>query len=214
MKKTIFLIMLFLFSLAVKAEDFKDIKYKNIENNEKIGIIDGNWTNKISRKNKNYYLKKTPSVFTSYSDYYSSNNDLAFSTNTNYEFIYKGQLIGYSNLDLKFYEYNFFDGEIHQRELCEGEIQELFPDYKIIKISEFSDTTNSLKIKKDKKDLKLILLNDTDASFNNYWFYTNNAKYEPYKLKGFLDITKKGMIQYARNDDNYEKNIWYILLIR
>lgn len=214
MKNLLILFLLCFLCISVDAKCFKQIEYKNIKNNERIGIVNNNWSVKIPKKAENYYVKISTNEFSSFSNFYTKENIFKFSTNSHYEFIDKGRLIGYSNFDLKFYEYDFFDEALHQRELTECEIQELFPEYKIVKISEFSDTTNSLKIKKGKKDLKLILLNDTDANYYNYWFSTNNAKFEPYELKGFLNITQKGMIQFSRNDDNYERNAWYILLIR
>lgn len=214
MKKVLILSLIFLLCSAIEAKELKQIEYENIKNNKKITIINNNWTMNVPRKDKNYFVKKTPSEITTYSNFYNSDDEFKFSTGTDYEFINKGQLIGYSNNDLKFYEYEYVNESLYQRELTEGEVQDLFPEYKVFKISDFSDTTNSLKIKKGKKDLKIILLNDTDASYYNYWFFTNNAEFEPYELKGFLNITKKGLIQFSRNDDNYERNAWYVLLIR
>ena len=62
--------------------------------------------------------------------------------------------------------------------------------------------------------LKIILLNDTDRSFNNYGFSTNNSKFKSYELKGFLEIEKRGMIQFSRFGENLKNNPWFILLVR
>ena len=98
--------------------------------------------------------------------------------------------------------------------MTEEEVQALFPDFKIIKISEFSTNTNSLKIKKDKRNLKIIILNDTDRNFYNYSFTSGNSKFELYPLTGFINIKKRGMIQFSHFGDNTKNNPWFILLIR
>ena len=215
MKKSFLLLIILLFSvISVQADNYNKIEYKNIKNNQKIAIIQNNWTKDNIRNDREHFKKRKSSNIMAFSEYCLKNGDLAFSTGADYEFIHKGRFVGYSNLDLKFYEYEYKDSQLLRRELSECEIQELFPDFEIIKISEFSDKTNILKIKKCKKDLKIVLLNDTDASFYNYWFHTNNSHFEPYELKGFLKITKTGMIHFSRNDDNYKKNAWFVLLIR
>ena len=123
-------------------------------------------------------------------------------------------LIGYSNYDLKFYEYSLENNILVQRELSYDEVKELFPKYNIIKISDFSKETNSLKIKKNKRNYKLLLLNDTDRYFYNYKFTTNNSKFKNYQLKSFLLIQKKGMIQFSAFGENTKDKPWYVLLIR
>ena len=115
---------------------------------------------------------------------------------------------------MKFYDYTYSDKLLTRRELTEEEVQALFPDFKIIKISEFSPNTNSLKIKKDKCNLKIILLNDTDRNFYHYSFSSDNSKFERYPLTGFINIKKRGMIQFSHFGDNTKNNPWFILLIR
>ena len=106
------------------------------------------------------------------------------------------------------------DGIIVQRELILDEVKDLFPKYKVIKISDFSTDTNSLKIKKKGKNLRIILLNDTDRYFYNYSFTSNNAEFKRYFLKGFVNITKKGLIQFSQFGDKSKNIPWYVLLVR
>ena len=98
--------------------------------------------------------------------------------------------------------------------MTEDEISELFPDYKIVKISDFSTNTNSLKLKKEGHDFKIIILNDTDKNFYHYSFSSNNGKFETYPLTGFINVTKKGMFQFSHFGDNTESTPWFILLVR
>ena len=101
-----------------------------------------------------------------------------------------------------------------KKELTEEEVQKLFPDFKIIKISEFSPNTNSLKIKKHARNEKIIILNDTDRTFANYSFSSGNAKFNTYELAGFINVTKKGMIQFSHFGENTQATPWFILLLR
>lgn len=200
--------------LSVNASDIENIEYKNVKNNSKIIYNQDKdiWSQNINRKEKKYFIKKQSlngeSIYTSF------DNTLSFSTECQYEFLENGNLIGYSNKHLKFYDFAIVDNELTKRELSAEEIQALFPQYKIIKLSEFSKNTNSLKIKKDKHNFKIILLNDTENKFDNYSFSTNNAKFEKYQLIGFLNIHKKGMILFSNYGENSETTPWYVLLIR
>ena len=215
MIKKILLIFIFCYTiLSSNAANSEDIYYKNIKEGSKLTFSDGTWSNKINNKFDTYFVKKISDGTGSYSEFYTPDGNLAFTTGTQYEFLTNGKLIGYSNADLKFYELGLEENDLSQRELSEEEIQELFKDFKIIKIAEFSKSTNSLKIKKEHKNFKIILLNDTDGYFYHYSFTSGNAKFKKYVLNGFLNITKKGMIQFSHFGNNTEINPWYILLIR
>lgn len=196
--------------LSINATTFGEIDYKNIKDNAKIVESSGIWTQKVDKKTNDYIVKKISSGRLNYSEFYSKQGDFLFSTGTQYEFIYKGSLIGYSNSELKFYEFTMNDGILKQRELEVVEVAELFPKYKILKMSEFGET-NSKKIK---KKTKLILLNDTDRIFDNYGFTTNNSKFALYPLKGFINIEKKGMIQFSRFGENTKNYPWFVILAR
>ena len=212
--KQVLTILLFLFFISsVSAEELAQIKYKNLKNGTKITNIDDYWSTKIKRSNKNYFIKKIPEGTINFTEFYSPNGEFLFSTATNYEFLYKDSLIGYSNLDMKFYEFSIKDNLLKQRELIFEEVQNLFPEFEIIKVNDFSET-NSYKIKKKKGKIKLILLNDTDKTFYNYEFSTNNAKFEKYSLKGFLNIKEKGMIHFSNNNSNPQNKDWFIILVR
>lgn len=219
MIKNIFLtlVLAMFFSQSVMAADMKEIRYQNIKEGGRIGRTEQGWT-VVGKKADNYYTKKISAGTSNFSEFYNKNGEFIFSTGTNYEFILDGKLYGYSNSELKFYQFYVDNDEkgdyIYSEEISQKEIEELFKDFKIINISEFSNSTNSLKLKKDKKHFKILLLNDTDRYFYHYGFTSNNAKFNTYPLRGFLDITKKGMIQFSRFGDNTKENPWFILLVR
>ncbi len=209
----IFLTVVSLF-IILPSFAMEKIEYKNLKEGSKIVFNNDIWDTKVNKKTNDYFIKRVSEGISKFSEFYSPSGVFLFSTATEYEFINKGRLIGYSNADLKFYEFNLQNGLLSQRELLSDEVQDLFPKYEIIKISDFSTTTNSLKIKKKRGESKIILLNDTDKYFNNYAFTTNNSKFDKYLLRGFLDINQKGMIQFSRFGDNTKFSPWYILLIR
>ena len=216
MLKKLFLILMINLglSLQVYAYNMESIEYKNINDGAKVAYTSGLWTIKFDKKTTPYYIKKISAGSGSYSEFYNPDGDFVFSTGCQYEFILNGKLYGYSNYDLKFYEFTFNNDILEQRELAQDEVHALFDKYEIIKISDFTASTNSLKIKKKFGKFKVIILNDTDRYFYNYGYSSNNAKFKTYPLKGFLCITKPGMIQFSHFGDNSKEFPWFILLVR
>lgn len=213
MKKFFISLIFFMFMLNVSAESLPNLKYKNIENNHKIYYDEqtGTWSKISDKKSQNYYIKTKG--FGDFYDYLDADKKFVFSTDCEYEFLYKGSLIGYSNKDMKFYDLTFADNKLSKTEIPQDMLETIFPEYKIIAMSDFSPKTNSLKIKKHSGNLKIILLNDTDYSFDNYSFSSGNAKFEKYSLRGFLSVTKPGMIQFS-NQKESDNNLWYMILVR
>ncbi len=215
MKKILLsLIVMLAMVLCVNAEEFLQIPYKNIKEESKLKIENGVWTNKVAKKEQDYLIKFISDGSGNYSEFYNSDGSFAFTTDCQYEFLHKGKLIGYSNQDLKFYDFILEDGKVNKRELSVKEVAELFPDYKIVKISDFSTNTNSLKLKKEGHNFKILVLNDTDKNFYHYSFSSNNGKFNTYPLTGFISVTKKGMFQFSHFGDNTESTPWFILLVR
>ena len=204
-------ILLLCFNLTALAEN---IRYKNIQPNDIIKVYESGKWSFAKRRDTNRFIKKISDGTGNYSEFYNSQDEFVFSTGCQYEFIHQGHLIGYSNHELKFYEFFLDNGILTQRELNEDEIQTLFKDFKIVKLSDFSVNTNSLKLKKNKKHFKIILWNDTDIYLYHYGFTSNNAKFDTYPLRGFLNITKKGMIQFSHFGDNTKETPWFIILVR
>lgn len=214
MKKILSIIFAFCLMLSVSAEELANIPYKNIKEEGKIKYVDDIWSDNVTRKDNDYFIKFISAGTGSYSEFYRPDGSFAFNTGCQYEFIYKGDLIGYSNQDLKFYDFVSIEGKFIPRELTPAEVQVLFPQHTIVKISEFSPNTNSLKIKKHGRNFKIILLNDTDMNFYHYSFTSGNAKYELYPLSGFINVKKKGMIQFSHFGENTKDNPWFVLLVR
>ena len=207
-------LMLSTLTLCVRAGEFNSIQYKNLKNKSRITYnaeLDS-WSGKIDKKSNNYFIKTSVDGFSS--EFVKPDETFAFSTDCSYEFLNGKDFIGYSNSDLKFYDFAYIDEELTKRELTEEEVQMLFPDFRIIKISDFSPNTNSLKIKKHGLKENIIILNDTEKTFDNYAFTSGNAKFKTYPLAGFIEVTKKGMIQFSHFGENTNITPWFILLFR
>ena len=207
--KRLFLILVFcttIISVQAASLDIDCIKYKPLKDKSKISYDEstGKWSEKINKK-KLYYIK-TKTADGCY-EYRTNDKNNAFTMDSSYEFINDGALIGYSNKDLKFFEYNYEDGNLNARPLTLEEVEKMLPDIRVITISEFSKNTNSLKIKKAKSNYKILI-------FNGYEFSSGNAKYTTYPISGLITVTKKGMIQFSKPGVNTQQSPWYILLLR
>lgn len=213
--KKIYLCLLIIFGLIniAYAGNLPDTKHKNIGNKDKISYnaSTDTWSRKIDKKSGNYFVKTKG--FGDFFDYNDSNGNFAFSTDCEYEFIDNNNLIGYSNKNMKFYYITYINGGISKKELSKEEVENLFPEYKVISLSEFSENTNAIKIKKHMGNLKILLYNDTDNTYNNYKFSSGNAKFEQYSLRGFINISDQGMIQFSSGETS-DKNPMFVLLIR
>ena len=211
-KYLVVLLILFINVLYVNAEEISGFKYKGISLKSRISYnsSQNKWTKGCSG-DKCFIKTKGFGVF---SDYLNTDKSFAFTTDCEFEFIADGKFIGYSNKDLKFYNIKYSGAGINKTELTYDEVCNLLPDYKVIKISEFSTNTNSLKIKKGWGDLKLVLFNDTNKTFNNYVFSSGNAKFESSILSGVVVIYKPGMIQFSSANGSSSENPWYVILVR
>ncbi len=96
-------------------------------------------------------------------------NELHYDPNSTKEFLFNGDLIGYNQNSLKFHRLYFEDGTLKTEKLNEKELQEIFPDCNIIRVSNFYN--NTMKIKRPLfKDKKFLIMNDTNTMFYNYHF--------------------------------------------
>lgn len=207
MKKLLLLFLLFNILLCADASEVRQLPYKDIKNDSKIMYTtSGGWTNKVKRKDSCYIRNGQT---------FQSNNDLiTFDTGCDYLFITDGRLIGFSNDELKLYEFVYDNESIKKSELDQIEAASVFREFHVIPVSEFSTYTNVCKLKKRRHEEKYLILNDTDTLFENYGFTTNNAKIETYPISGAVCVIKKGLIQFSKSGDDTKNSPWFILLVR
>lgn len=208
MKKFLIIIFLFFISSSVFASDIKTIQYKNICKKDKLAITETEqWTQKVGRKNTNFYFVNDTALT-------SQDETKTIYTGCSYLFVNNGKLIGYSDTDLKFYEFVPSQETISKNELSVKDISELFKDFRIILISDFSKATNVYKFNKKRCQEKIMIVNDSDTIFNNYGFTTHNSRFKKYNINNAISITKKGMIQFSEFGENTKGSPWFILLVR
>jgi len=207
-KKLAVFIFVFAFSLSVLASEIKDIPYKNLKDGQKINITEGQgWTDKVRRRDSGWFIKRGSELF-------SNDEALSFDTGCDYIFINKGNLYGYSENDLKFYEISYTGGKFFRTESDFDEVSTLFKDFRVISISDFTVSTNVFKFKKTRGEEKIMLLNDTNIDFSNYVFTTNKAQFSNYAINNAIGITKGGLIQFSKDGEDAKDSPWFILLVR
>ena len=219
MKKFIAILLIyFVTTLNTTAADFSELPYKNISPKSRIYYDEatGHWATKSDKLNL-YYTKVN--IGEDIYKYINSDETLSFTTECEYEFIYNGSLIGFSNKDLKFYYISLDDNTVLKTELSADEVSDIFKNFQIIPISKFSKNTNAYKLNKTFSKLNVIVINDTDCCFDDYYFSSGNAKFKEFPIRGAVQILSTGMIQFSKNsttDDSDDKpaHPWFVLLIR
>ena len=127
------------------------------------------------------------------SEYLYTDLSRGFSLNSNIEFIRNNQLIALNTTSLKFSKIVYNDSSFEEVELPELELQKLFPEAEIIKMSSFEDDKLVLKKPLFKKKT-YILVNDT-----NEYFYklTGKPKFsQKTNIPNILNIPRIGIYRF------------------
>ena len=126
-----------------------------------------------------------------YTQFFYNDGSLAATLNTDYEFIRDGRLYGINNNELKFYEI-IYNGEYFEEvEIDASEVQNLFPDTELIRLSQI-DSDNKMWLNKPlfkKKDF--LFINDSDKSY--YKLTPRVKKLQQSEIKGLITIPYYGM---------------------
>ncbi len=143
-----------------------------------------------------------------YSEYYYSDGKIAVPLTSNFEFIFNGRLIAVNNADLEINEIVYENGAFSEKSLPVEEIQKIFPDTEIIKISQFQN--GKITIKKGWfKEKTVLLLNDTDLTFYKYSYRPNNDIKNPY-ITGLITLKKRGKITFSHYGDKEDMLTIYV----
>lgn len=146
--------------------------------------------------------KKTSTGTGNYSIYSFSDNNEPTMLGSDYEFVFNGRLITCHNAELKIYELVYNGKNFEEKQLTDEQIQEIFPNAEIIKISQFNQD-KKLTVKKHflkKKDF--LLLNDTKEYFHKYSFQPQSVKISP--VGGLFKVSSIGKITFSHfGQDKY-----------
>ena len=136
-------------------------------------------------------------------EYYYKDKKLAIGPETNIGFIHDGEFIGINSQELKFYKYVYENNKFVAKELNVDEIQELYPDYSIIRVSDFKN--NEITIyKKIFSKKNILLLNDTNQSFYKYNY--KPASVCPEYIKPFIRLSHAGKIVFSHYGDDTKES--------
>lgn len=117
-----------------------------------------------------------------------------YDTNTTIEFFDGNKLIGYNQHLLKFFELGFDGNQITRTELTVPEIQKLFPNTEIIKVSDFKNDKITVR-KPFFKHKTFLLVNDTDRDFYKYSYekFGNGTEL----IKSVIDVKRPRKIVFS-----------------
>lgn len=160
-------------------------------------LLDGPVENKI------VFTKKVSTGSGNYSEFYDADDKMAFSFGTGREFLYNDKLIAQDIYSLKFYSifFNPLMQKFDKRNVTNVGLQKVFPDARIVNVSDFKN--DKIRIKKPLfKPVKILLVNDTPEYFYKYRFQGDN--FEAYNVAGLLNIKKMGTIKFTHPGEDFK----------
>lgn len=163
------------------------------------------WSQTSSGKNDISFIKNTSSG--NYSHYVSNCAEVGL--NSNFEFIYDGRLIGVDNSNLKYYEIEYQNNELIQQLLSYEQIQEIFSDIDVIKLSDFKRGTYTIINHSENK--MILLFNDTEDCFDKY-FITPEKSIACKDIKGLIKLPRRGKITFSDIENKESKK--FIIKVR
>lgn len=161
------------------------------------------WSLDALPENNIVFTKKVSVGSGSYSEFYGADEKLAFSFGTGAEFLYNDKLIAQDIYSLKFYSifFNPLMQKFDKRNVSNIGLQKIFPDARIVNVSDFKD--DKIRIKKPFfKPVKILLVNDTPEYFYKYRFQGDN--FEAYNIAGLLNIKKMGTIKFTHPGEDFK----------
>lgn len=146
--------------------------------------------------------KKTSTGTGNYSIYSFSDNNEPTMLGSDYEFVFNGRLITCHNAELKIYELVYNGKNFEEKQLTDAQIQEIFPNAEIIKISQFNQDKKLIVKKHFLKKKDFLLLNDTKEYFHKYSFHPQSVKISP--VGGLFKASSIGKITFSHfGQDKY-----------
>lgn len=206
MKKFIKILVLCLFFQCLSSGA---LEYDGVYDTQKIiySPSDLMWSQISAGRNDISFIKNTSDGDASYSHYVSSCSDTVL--NSDFEFIYNGRLIGVDNENLKYYEIKYQNNELVQQLLSYEQIQEIFSDVDVIKLSDFKRETYT--IINHSEDKMILLYNDTEKIFQNY-FIKPETRVGCKDIKGLIKLPRRGKITFSHLEN--KSLVKYVIKVR
>lgn len=158
------------------------------------------WSDKADSKDSIVFEKCENEDISDYSSYKFNCSEMAL--NSNLEFLISGRLIGVNNDNFKYYETVYRDETFVEIPLLYEQVQEIFKDVDVIKISDFSKGVYNIINHSEEKEI--LLINDTDASFKNYVVKPAQSAFNK-DIKANILLPKRGHIIISDVNDKTKK---------
>ncbi len=151
--------------------------------------------------------KKVTGGTGSYSEYYV-NGKKVLALGSNFEFVKDGQLVACHNADLKYYKVVYANKKFSETPMTQAELQKMFPNAEIIKISQFKDGVVTVKKPLFSKK-EILLVNDTKQYFHKYSY--KPSRVQKTDVLGLANITLPGKIKFSHYGENNKEFPMYTI---
>ena len=178
MKRCLF-ILVFMFSADCLAFD-----YNAIEDNSEIVYSPAflQWSQACAHKDDIVFKKSETGYICDFSE---------IKLNSDFQFLYLGRFFGVDNSNLKYYELEYINESFIEKPLSYEEVQEIFSDFDVLKISDF--TRGLYTIINHCNEKYILLYNDTEQSFSNYVVFPETYL-SNLGINGIIRLPDKGKI--------------------
>lgn len=166
------------------------------------------WTTNECSDDKIILNKKLIEGAGSYSLYTNNDDSLAFALATNFEMISNGNLIIVDNNLLKYYKMIYNNGSYEQIPLTIDEIQSVFPEIEIFKISQLESDNKVWLHKPLGKKKVLLLVNDTEKCFHK--INTKSKNVQDNEIKGLISFNRYGIFRFKHFGEYKGQLTFYI----
>ncbi len=145
-------------------------------------------------------------------EYLFENGARAIPSVTNAEFIKSGALIGINSAEMKFCRYVYSLGRIEVFPITDKTIAQLYPDYEVVKISQFNKYHKHTVYKKRFTKKNFLIINDTDKSFAAYSYRPKS--FVTTDMKNFLTAKRAGQITISVDGKETKETPKYRLYVK
>ncbi len=166
------------------------------------------WSKELQEDDDIVFKKTLIDGTGSHSIYNKADDSLGFALATDCELISNEELIIIDNNLLKYYKLDYNYGDIQQVELTDEELNKIFPQAEIFKLSQI-ESDNKIWIHKPfRKNKVLLLVNDTDKFYHQISCKSKGIQ-NP-EIKGLITIPRYGIINFSHFGEYNGKLTFYI----
>lgn len=207
MKKVLFILFIF---LSINLAFANQSSYRIVYDQDKIYYSPSQnlWSFELISDDMTSFKKELFEGEGNYSKYYYNDGSLAFSLTTNCEAIANNELIIIDNNLLKFYKLIHENGSFKEIEIKEAEIQKIFPEVEVFKISQIEDDDKIWLHKPFLNKRTILLYNDTDKFFHR--ITCKKEKAQDKDIKGLITFSKYGAYRFKHYGKYNGKLFFYI----